>query len=69
MKHTTQSLFSYLNTLHGDKAMLSSICDTIVRVFADNLHVKRITGPMFNFLDRLLSSGMVGQGLQRLSSS
>ncbi|XP_046963089.1 tubulin-specific chaperone D [Vanessa cardui] len=59
VKHTTQALFSYLNTLHDDKETLKSICDTIIQVFADNLHVKRITGPMFNFLDRLLSSGSV----------
>lgn len=58
VKHTTQSLYAYLNTLHDNKEMLKSICDTIIKVFADNLHVKRITGPMFNFLDRLLSSGM-----------
>ncbi|XP_063893170.1 tubulin-specific chaperone D [Helicoverpa armigera] len=59
VKHTTQSLYSYLNTLHTDKVMLTSICDTIIKVFADNLHVKRITGPIFNFLDRLLSSGSI----------
>uniref|UniRef100_A0A2A4J981 Tubulin-specific chaperone D n=1 Tax=Heliothis virescens TaxID=7102 RepID=A0A2A4J981_HELVI len=59
VKHTTQSLYSYLNTLHTDKVMLTSICDTIIKVFGDNLHVKRITGPIFNFLDRLLSSGSI----------
>ncbi|XP_072939375.1 tubulin-specific chaperone D [Epargyreus clarus] len=59
VKHTTQSLYSYLNTLHEDKETLKSICDTIIKIFADNLHVKRITGPMFNFLDRLLSSGSI----------
>ncbi|KAJ8733225.1 hypothetical protein PYW08_001523 [Mythimna loreyi] len=59
VKHTTQSLYAYLNTLHSNKEMLTSICDTIIKVFADNLHVKRITGPIFNFLDRLLSSGSI----------
>ncbi|KAI5644465.1 hypothetical protein NE865_03572 [Phthorimaea operculella] len=59
VKHTTSSLYAYLNTLHDDAAMLSAICDTIIQVFADNIHVKRITGPMFNFLDRLLSSAML----------
>lgn len=59
VKHTTQSLYAYLNTLHSDKEMLKSICDTVIKVFADNLHVKRITGPIFNFLDRLLSSGKI----------
>ncbi|XP_013165027.1 PREDICTED: tubulin-specific chaperone D [Papilio xuthus] len=59
VKHTTQSLYSYLHTLHDDLPTLRSVCDTIVQVFADNLHVKRITGPMFNFLDRLLSSGAI----------
>ncbi|XP_063824172.1 tubulin-specific chaperone D [Ostrinia nubilalis] len=64
VKHTTQSLYAYLNTLHDNKAMLKSICDTIIKVFADNLHVKRITGPIFNFLDRLLSSGSIGPILE-----
>ncbi|CAD0197479.1 unnamed protein product [Chrysodeixis includens] len=59
VKHTTQSLYAYLNTLHSDKEMLTAICDTIIQVFADNLHVKRITGPIYNFLDRLLSSGSI----------
>ncbi|KAJ0178796.1 hypothetical protein K1T71_005571 [Dendrolimus kikuchii] len=64
VKHTTQSLYAYLNSLHNDKEMLKSICDTIVKVFADNLHVKRITGPIFNFLDRLLSSGSISPILE-----
>ncbi|XP_013138702.1 PREDICTED: tubulin-specific chaperone D [Papilio polytes] len=64
VKHTTQSLYSYLHTLHEDMATLRSVCDTIVQVFADNLHVKRITGPMFNFLDRLLSSGAISPILE-----
>ncbi|CAH0702962.1 unnamed protein product [Spodoptera exigua] len=64
VKHTTQSLYAYLNTLHDNKEMLKSICDTIIKVFADNLHVKRITGPMFNFLDRLLSSGSISPILE-----
>ncbi|XP_063533150.1 tubulin-specific chaperone D [Cydia strobilella] len=59
VKHTTQSLFAYLNTLHTDIEMLKSICDTIIKVFADNINVKRITTAIFNFLDRLLSSGAV----------
>lgn len=59
VKHTTQSLYSYLNTLHDNKPMLKSICDTVIKVFADNLHNKRITGPIFNFIDRLLSSGSI----------
>ncbi|KAI5644466.1 hypothetical protein NE865_03573 [Phthorimaea operculella] len=44
--------------------MLTAICDTIIQVFADNIHVKRITGPMFNFLDRLLSSGSISPILE-----
>ncbi|XP_022825239.1 tubulin-specific chaperone D [Spodoptera litura] len=64
VKHTTQSLYAYLITLHDNKEMLKSICDTIIKVFADNLHVKRITGPMFNFLDRLLSSGSISPILE-----
>ncbi|KAL4707948.1 hypothetical protein ACJJTC_013739, partial [Scirpophaga incertulas] len=59
VKHTTQSLFSYLNSLHENRLILKSICDTVIQIFADNLHVKRITGPMFKFLDRLLSSGSI----------
>ncbi|CAB3237102.1 unnamed protein product [Arctia plantaginis] len=69
VKHTTQSLYDYLNTLHNDKEMLNSICDTIIKVFADNLHVKRIMGPMFNFLDRLLSSGSISPILEDENST
>ncbi|CAG4914997.1 unnamed protein product [Colias eurytheme] len=69
VKHTTQSLFSYLNSLHDDEETLKSICDTIIQVFADNLHVKRITGPMFNFLDRLLSSGAISPILENKEST
>ncbi|XP_049869882.1 tubulin-specific chaperone D [Pectinophora gossypiella] len=64
VKHTMSSLYAYLNNLHNDKEMLKSICDTIIKVFADNLHVKRITGPIFNFLDRLLSSGSISPILE-----
>ncbi|XP_052740499.1 tubulin-specific chaperone D [Bicyclus anynana] len=69
VKHTTQSLFSYLNTLHEDRQTMESICATITQVFADNLHVKRITGPMFNFLDRLLSSGSISPILEDSEST
>ncbi|XP_073943148.1 tubulin folding cofactor D [Choristoneura fumiferana] len=64
VKHTTQSLYAYLNTLHNDKEMLKAICDTIIQVFADNIQVKRITSAIFNFLDRLLSSGAVSPILE-----
>ncbi|KAG6450915.1 hypothetical protein O3G_MSEX006842 [Manduca sexta] len=69
VKHTTQSLYAFLNNIHDDKEMLKSICDTIIQVFADNLHVKRITGPMFNFLDRLLSSGSISPILEDPNST
>ncbi|CAG9795264.1 unnamed protein product [Diatraea saccharalis] len=69
VKHTTQSLYSYLNTLHDNKTMLKYICDTIIKVFADNLHVKRITGPIFNFIDRLLSSGSISPILEDPNST
>ncbi|XP_059046099.1 tubulin-specific chaperone D [Achroia grisella] len=69
VKHTTQSLYSYLNSLHDNKEMLTAICDTIIRVFADNIQVKRITGPIFNFLDRLLSSGSILPILQDSEST
>ncbi|XP_041970319.1 tubulin-specific chaperone D isoform X1 [Aricia agestis] len=64
VKHTTQSLFSYLRSLHDDKETLKAICDTIIDVFRDNLHVKRIMTPMFNFLDRLFSSGAISPILE-----
>ncbi|VVD01854.1 unnamed protein product [Leptidea sinapis] len=65
VKHTTESLFSFLNTLHEDKPMLQEFCDTVIQVFVDNLHVKRITGsPLFKFLDLLLSSGSISPILE-----
>ncbi|GBP53509.1 Tubulin-specific chaperone D [Eumeta japonica] len=69
VKHTTQSLFSYLRGLENDKPLLEAICNTIVKVFEDNINVKRITGPIFNFLDRLLSSGAISPILEDPSSN
>ncbi|XP_013190254.2 tubulin-specific chaperone D [Amyelois transitella] len=69
VKHTTQSLYAYLNSLHEDKELLVAICDDIIKVFADNLNVKRITGPIFNFLDRLLSSGSISPILEDPNST
>ncbi|KAM3967151.1 tubulin folding cofactor D [Aphomia sociella] len=69
VKHTTQSLYSYLNSLNDNKELLTAICDTIIKVFADNIQVKRITGPIFNFLDRLLSSGSISPILQNPDST
>lgn len=64
VKHTTTSLYSYLNSLHNNMELLKAICDTIIKVFADNINVKRIAGPVFNFLDRLLSSGSISPVLE-----
>lgn len=53
-KHSSSSFLDYLNNHPNDT---ERICDLILKIFQDNLLNERITYPMLNFLDTILSSG------------
>jgi hypothetical protein len=54
IKYSSSSFLDFLNT-HPNE--ITRICDLTVKIFQDNLLNERITYPMLNFLDTILSSG------------
>ncbi|XP_048478977.1 tubulin-specific chaperone D [Plutella xylostella] len=57
VKHTTQSLFAFLRS--ADLPLLQEICRELTAIFTRHLHDRRVSQPMFNLLERLLSSGAI----------
>ena len=65
----TESLIKYSSTAFLDyfksnEQDIVRICDEIVKIFRDNLLNERITYPMLNFLDMILSSGTLANILE-----
>ncbi|KAG7308254.1 hypothetical protein JYU34_006933 [Plutella xylostella] len=57
VKHTTQSLFAFLRS--AELPLLQEICRELTAIFTRHLHDRRVSQPMFNLLERLLSSGAI----------
>ena len=53
-KHSSSSFLDYLNS-HPKE--ITRMCDLTLKIFQDNLLNERVTYPMLNFLDTILSSG------------
>lgn len=54
IKYSSSSFLDFLNT-HPNE--ITRICDLTIKIFQDNLLNERVTYPMLNFLDTILSSG------------
>lgn len=54
IKYSSSSFLDFLNT-HPNK--ITHICDLTIKIFQDNLLNERVTYPMLNYLDTILSSG------------
>lgn len=50
---------SFLDFLKANDDEVPRICDLIVKIFSEHLHNERITYPMLNFLEMILSSGVL----------
>ena len=50
---------SFLDFLKSNDDQIPRICDVILKIFRENLLVERITYPMLNFLEMILSSGVL----------
>lgn len=59
VKHSSESLFSYLKAQQNNSLEMERLCQTIVEIFRNYQYVDRVTVPLFGFLDRLFSSGCV----------
>ncbi|KAL7028245.1 hypothetical protein ACKWTF_005773 [Chironomus riparius] len=53
-KHSSSSFLDFLNSHPNETTVM---CDLTLKIFQDNLLNERITYPMLNFLDTILSSG------------
>lgn len=50
---------SFLDFLKANNEEIPRICEVILKIFSDNLLHERITYPMLNFLEMILSSGVL----------
>ena len=69
MKHSSESLFSYLKAQQNNSLELERLCQTIVEIFRNYQYVDRVTVPLFGFLDRLFSSGCIRSVLKNPQST
>jgi tubulin-specific chaperone D len=60
---------SFLDFLNSRPILIPVICDLILKIFRENLLNERITYPMLNFLDAILSSGTLLQILDDENSN
>ncbi|KAM3846755.1 tubulin-specific chaperone D isoform 1-T1 [Vipera latastei] len=54
---SSQSLFNYLKNIQNDKDAMSSFCETLLKVFEDNLLNDRVSVPLLKMLDQILANG------------
>ncbi|XP_063148743.1 tubulin-specific chaperone D [Candoia aspera] len=54
---SSQSLFNYLKNIQSDRDAMSSFCETLLKVFEDNLLNDRVSIPLLKMLDQILANG------------
>ncbi|KAM6469790.1 tubulin-specific chaperone D isoform 2-T3 [Liasis olivaceus] len=54
---SSQSLFNYLKSIQSDRDAMSSFCETLLKVFEDNLLNDRVSVPLLKMLDQILANG------------
>ncbi|XP_026523386.1 tubulin-specific chaperone D isoform X1 [Notechis scutatus] len=54
---SSQSLFSYLKSIQNDRGAMNSFCETLLKVFEDNLLNDRVSVPLLKMLDQILANG------------
>ncbi|KFW79471.1 Tubulin-specific chaperone D, partial [Manacus vitellinus] len=57
LRYSAQSLFDYMKKIQGDPSALESFCETLLKVFEDNLRNDRVSVPLLTMLDQLLANG------------
>ncbi|NXN90583.1 TBCD protein, partial [Bombycilla garrulus] len=57
LRYSAQSLFDYMKKIQSDPSALESFCETLLKIFEDNLHNDRVSVPLLAMLDQMLSNG------------
>uniref|UniRef100_A0A8C3CI15 Tubulin-specific chaperone D n=1 Tax=Cairina moschata TaxID=8855 RepID=A0A8C3CI15_CAIMO len=56
-KYSAQSLFEYMKKIQNDSSEMESFCETLLKVFEDNLRNDRVSVPLLTMLDQMLANG------------
>uniref|UniRef100_A0A8B9ZBL2 Tubulin-specific chaperone D n=1 Tax=Buteo japonicus TaxID=224669 RepID=A0A8B9ZBL2_9AVES len=56
-KYSAQSLFDYMKKIQNDSSAMESFCETLIKVFEDNLRNDRVSVPLLTMLDQMLANG------------
>uniref|UniRef100_A0A8C6JIQ0 Tubulin-specific chaperone D n=1 Tax=Melopsittacus undulatus TaxID=13146 RepID=A0A8C6JIQ0_MELUD len=56
-RYSAQSLFDYMKKIQNDSSALESFCETLLKVFEDNLRNDRVSVPLLTMLDQMLANG------------
>ncbi|NXW49633.1 TBCD protein, partial [Nyctiprogne leucopyga] len=57
LRYSAQSLFDYMKKIQDDSSAMESFCETLLKVFEDNLHNDRVSVPLLIMLDQMLANG------------
>ncbi|NXD20356.1 TBCD protein, partial [Spelaeornis formosus] len=57
LRYSAQSLFGYMKKIQNDASALESFCETLLKVFEDNLRNDRVSVPLLTMLDQMLANG------------
>ncbi|NWT72432.1 TBCD protein, partial [Prunella himalayana] len=57
LRYSAQSLFDYMKKIQSDPSALGSFCETLLKVFEDNLRHDRVSVPLLTMLDQMLANG------------
>ncbi|RMB92186.1 hypothetical protein DUI87_31297 [Hirundo rustica rustica] len=57
LRYSAQSLFDYMKKIQGDPSALEGFCETLLKVFEDNLRNDRVSVPLLTMLDQMLANG------------
>ncbi|NXS59961.1 TBCD protein, partial [Brachypteracias leptosomus] len=57
LRYSAQGLFDYMKKIQNDSSAMESFCETLIKVFEDNLHNDRVSVPLLAMLDQMLANG------------
>ncbi|KAL9833742.1 tubulin-specific chaperone D [Geothlypis trichas] len=56
LRYSAQSLFDHMKKIQSDPGALGSFCETLLKVFEDNLRNDRVSVPLLTMLDQMLAN-------------
>uniref|UniRef100_A0A8C3SV97 Tubulin-specific chaperone D n=1 Tax=Chelydra serpentina TaxID=8475 RepID=A0A8C3SV97_CHESE len=57
VRYSAQSLFDYMKKIQNNLDAMNNFCETLLRVFEDNLLNDRVSVPLLKMLDQMLANG------------